>query len=114
MSLNTDSAGRRKFPRRRFRREVGCLYRGLYQVIRAAEIGEGGMSFVTDQKMAEGESAVVSFQMPKGTFFSLMVVVRNQREKDGMFVYGCSFSKITFECKREIRSFVTARTTVEH
>lgn len=115
MSKNpTDLRARRMYPRRKFRRGVGCLIRGEYFVGTGEEIGEGGLAFWATRELAIGDRVVLSFQIPNGDFYCIQCEVRNQRESlNGAFNYGCSFLKLGFEGKRQIRNFVTARSESE-
>lgn len=106
---------RRKYPRRKFRREIGILHRGIYRVARAEEIGEGGAAFSSNFEMNVGDCVVVNFKTPTGPFLSIQAEIRNKMpQPSGEFVYGCSFSNLKFEGKRDIRSYVTARSSLEN
>lgn len=112
--MSSNSEFRRKFPRRRFRRGVGFLHRGVYQVGVGHEVGEGGIAFHGSSELAIGDWVVVSFQISGGLFFSVQAEIRNVRpDQFGGFVYGCVFTNLKFESKREIRTFVTARSAKE-
>lgn len=78
------------------------------------EIGEGGISFKTDRALRMGALVVISFQIPDGQFISVRAEIRNQEKAmEGQAVYGCAFDSLSFERKREIRSFVTNRSEHE-
>ena len=102
---------RRKYPRRDFKRNMGVLFNGEYVVCQGFEIGEGGISFLYPQELPEHLQAVVSFQVPGGGFTSVQVEVRRsfQHDSTDQFVIGCSFKEVSFEIKREIRTYVSAR-----
>ena len=102
---------RRQFPRREFLRGIGLLLQGTYTVFEGHEIGEGGISFYSKEPIKENSSAVASFQVPGGAFASVIIQIRasNKANETGNFVVGCSFQNIKFETKREIRTFVSAR-----
>ena len=105
---------RRKYPRRKFRRGVGFLCLGHYTVGSGFEIGEGGLAFKSAQEMAMEAHVIVSFQVPDGSFISVRATVKNKQDDGGgRFVYGVSFENLKFEWRREIRNFVTARTSNE-
>lgn len=106
---------RRRFPRRNFRRGVGILSGGRYFLGTGAEIGEGGISFKSVEKLVKGASVVVSFQIPDGQFVSVRAEIRNldPGSESTEMVYGCAFENIPFERKREIRNFVTNRPETE-
>lgn len=102
---------RRQYPRRVMKRKVGILCDGTYFVCDSGEIGEGGMSIVSDYVLTEGHELVVSFQVPGGDFVFLRGVVRSTQKKEGdaRVTHGLSFAEIEFSIKRQIRSFVSAR-----
>lgn len=102
---------RRQYPRRVMKRKVGVLCGGTYFVCESGEIGEGGMSIVTDYVLTEGREVVVSFQIPGSDFAFLRATVRSTQKKEGdlRVTHGLSFKDIEFSVKRQIRSFVSAR-----
>lgn len=117
MTTSTDDKGyfRRQFPRRAMKRKVGVLCDGTYFVCDSGEIGEGGISIITDYVLTEGHELVVSFQVPGGDFVFLRGVVRSTQKKmgDDRVTHGLSFNQIAFSIKRQIRAFVSARTENE-
>lgn len=102
---------RRQYPRREMKRKVGVLCDGSYFVCNSGEVGEGGMSISTEYVLTEGHELVVSFQIPGGDFAFLRAVVRstNKKEGDEFVTHGLSFSSVDFSLKRQIRTFVSAR-----
>ena len=102
---------RRQYPRRTLKRKVGVLSSGTYFVCESGEIGEGGMSIVSDYLLNEGDEVVVSVQIPGGEFAFLRGIVRSTQKKtgDSKVTHGLSFSDIAFALKRQIRAFVSAR-----
>jgi hypothetical protein len=110
-SSKANPASRRKFPRRDFPRGIGVLLGGVYSVQPGFEIGEGGISFLFPEAIAEDRMAVANFQIPGGGFASVIIDIRRcfVHDETGMTVVGCSFRDVTFEMKREIRTFVSAR-----
>ena len=103
---------RRQYPRRMMKRKVGILCDGSYFVCESGEVGEGGMSIVSEFILTEGHELVVSFQVPGGSFVFLRAIVRSTHKKEGdsYVTHGLSFAEIEFAIKRQIRSFVSART----
>lgn len=105
---------RRNYPRRQFKRTVGVLYKGQYFLSQAGEIGEGGMSILSDMVLTEGEPLMVSFQIPGGAFVCLRGEVRSTHkttkpEDASMVIHGLAFLSVEFALKRQIRSFVSSR-----
>ena len=105
-----ESLFRRKHPRRKFEREMSCLVHGNYLTGFGQEIGEGGLAFFSTMQLNEADLLVLNFQIPDGSFVSVSAEVRSVREDNGKYVVGCLFRNIKFEQKREIRTFVSART----
>ncbi|UYL09235.1 PilZ domain-containing protein [Bdellovibrio sp. SKB1291214] len=103
---------RRQYPRRTMKRKVGVLCDGSYFIVDSGEIGEGGMSIISEYLLNEGDEVVVSFQIPAGDFVFLRGVVRSTQKKQGdsTVTHGLSFSNVNFATKRQIRAFVSART----
>ncbi|MGZ3768099.1 MAG: PilZ domain-containing protein [Bdellovibrio sp.] len=102
---------RRQYPRRDIKCKVGILCDGTYFVADSGEIGEGGMSIVTDFILTEGHEVVVSFQVPGGSFAFIRGAVQSTQKKEGdvRVTHGLSFKNIGFSVKRQIRSYVSAR-----
>lgn len=112
----TDGSGnyRRNYPRRPFKRTVGVLFKGQYFLAQAGEIGEGGISIMTDMVLTEEEPLMVSFQIPSGEFVCLRAVIRSTQKtknpEDGSsIIHGLAFSNVEFTIKRQIRSYVSSR-----
>lgn len=78
------------------------------------EIGEGGIALQVAQEFPMEKEAVVSFQLPEGSFVSVRVEIRNlQKLPGGQALVGCLFKNLKFEHKREIRAYVSARSEFE-
>ena len=114
--LEDKSYFRRQFPRRAMKRHIGILSQGHYFVCETGEIGEGGVSIVSEIVLTEGREVVLSFQIPGGDFVFLRASVLSTQKKVGesasqknTVTHGLSFSDIAFALKRQIRAFVSAR-----
>ena len=103
---------RRQYPRRPMKRKIVVLCDGTYFMCESGEMGEGGMSIISEFVLTEGHELVVSFQVPGGPFVFLRAIVRSTQKKEGddRVTHGLSFAEIEFGIKRQIRSFVSART----
>jgi len=110
-----DTLYRRKFPRRGFKRSVGVLSGPRYKLCQGFEIGEGGLSFAGYSGYQLEGKIVLNFQIPDGSFISVQAEIKNIEEnrETRLNTYGCSFLNLSFEHKREIRSFVSARSSKE-
>ena len=100
---------RRRFPRRALDKKVGVLCGGVYLVCETNEMGEGGMSIISDYVFNVGQFLVVTFQIPGGAFVSLRAVIKSVRQKDKWILHGISFILVPFSNRRQIRSFVSER-----
>lgn len=94
---------------------MGFLSNGEYMVGLGREIGEGGMALELPQKFEESREAVISFQVPDGSFICLRIETRSAQldSGSGRYVIGCQFKNLGFDHKREIRAYVSARTEFE-
>jgi len=103
--------GERKFPRRTFKKKAGVLCSGTYFVTQGIDLGEGGISFISDMVMKTGEPSLVSFQIPSGDFVFVRAKVNtihpNKSEKN--FRYGLAFDGLSFPHRRQIRLYVSGR-----
>jgi hypothetical protein len=108
----TNGYFRRKFPRRNLRKRVGVLFGGEYFVCDTGEIGEGGMSIISEYALTEGRELVLSFQIPNGAFVTLRGLIRSVTSREGQAIHGISFEEIPIGFKRQIRAFVSARTNL--
>lgn len=104
---------RRKYPRRVFERHVGVLCAGQYSLMQSGEIGEGGMSLITDESLPQNQPLVISLQIPGGDFVSLRAIVKSIKNEKGRVHHGLSFQNVAFTHKRQIRSFVSARSELD-
>ncbi len=79
------------------------------------EVGEGGVSFLLGQAFPEGRSLVINFQVPSGAFVTVQAEIRNVKKdlRTGLFSYGTLFKTLKFEHKKDIRSYVSARSESE-
>lgn len=107
---------RRKYPRRALKRKMGVLCNGHYFVAESGELGEGGMSVVSEFVLQVGNKVVVSFNIPGGGFVSLRGEIKSveKANSSGLVTHGVSFQEISFSHKRQIRTFVSSRETKLH
>lgn len=104
---------RRKFPRRALSKKVGVLFDGQYFICSSGEIGEGGMSILSEYALTEGRELVLSFQIPDGTFVTLRGQIKSIHATNGVVTHGIAFGEIPLAFKRQIRAFVSARTSIK-
>jgi len=108
-------SAKRQYPRKSFKKPVAFLSQGVSQVAQGVEIGEGGISFLTDFVLDEKHPVVVNFFIPNGGFFTLRGDVRSavkigesstMNQAGGQFTYGLSFNEVSLSLKRQIRAYV--------
>jgi len=100
---------RRRYPRVQFQSYVGLLLLGRYEVVMGNELGEGGMSFLYHRPVELAQKILVTLPNSKNNFHCLQAEVRNcSRKESGVYTVGSQFLDITFDVKREIRSFVSS------
>jgi len=89
---------------------VGVLSRGKYFLGDSEEIGEGGISIVTEFVLAVDSELVLNIQIPGGDFVSVRACVKSVKKIESARVaHGLSFENLPFNYRRQIRSFVSAR-----
>ena len=107
--IDNHDLSQRRFPRKAFQKTVGVLHKGRYFLAQSEEIGEGGMSLLLPEPIGDKEEVVISFHVPGSDFVALRAVMINKRENGSQTIFGFGFKNISFERKREIRSFVSSR-----
>lgn len=115
MSQDKTFIRKRRVPRRAFHRKIGILARGKYFTTDALEIGEGGMLFLSQVPLTEGQRIVISFSIPGFIHVVARSVVRYSKtlsEKLPMG-YGVQFETLDFDAKRKIRSYVAQKSSEE-
>jgi c-di-GMP-binding flagellar brake protein YcgR len=102
-----NEAPQRKYPRKAFPKPIAYLCNGVSSVVTGVEIGEGGLSFDSDQNIPVDQAIVVNFFVPEGDFFSMQTAVKNAVPQDnGRIVYGVHFLNMSLSLKRQIRAYV--------
>ncbi len=97
----------RKYPRKLFKKPVAYLCHGHSRVVMGVEIGEGGLSFESDQDISLEQNIVVNFFIPEGDFFSLQTSVKSAAPRtEGATLYGVHFLNMSLSLKRQIRAYV--------
>lgn len=108
----TQTIKRRRVPRRDFQRLIGVLIKGEFFITDGLQIGEGGMLFLSPQKLTIGQTVVLSFRLPQQNFAVLRAVVRYEMDGDkGPWRYGAEFYEVDFLMKRAIRQYVAVTAT---
>ena len=99
---------RRRVPRRTFEASVGVLHAGKYFIGKSLQVGEGGMSLISDF-LKPGDRVVITFQIPEGSLVCVRGLIRYLEGADAMSV-GIQFENLEFHFKRELRNFVARAT----
>ncbi len=102
---------RQHFPRRSFKKQMGVLCDGVYFVCQGIQVGEGGMSFLSDYVFTEGHRIVVSFHIPGGDFVFIRAVITSSKKEPGgdQVSHAITFDDVAFSVKRQIRAYVSFR-----
>ncbi len=100
---------RRRYPRRTYQRKVGVLAAGHFLVCEAGELGEGGLSIISEFVFSVGSEALINFQIPGGAFISLRAKVRTIKKDQKSVLHGLAFVDVPFQQRRQIRAFVSER-----
>ncbi len=108
-NLTKASIKERKFPRRSFQKKIGILCAGEYFLGQAVDLGEGGISFLTDRVMNQDQGAIISFQIPSGDFVFVKSSVNTTHRIENHFRVGMAFHSLDFSCRRQIRLYVSGR-----
>ena len=104
---------RRKYPRRKFKRRTGFLYRGQYEICHAYEIGEGGIGIVTTSSFSEGDQLILAFYIPGKEFVIAKGRVCFVQPQGDVIKYGVEFINLDFTYSRAIRHYVAGKKEVE-
>lgn len=110
----------RRTPRRPFQRPVGVLSGGHYEVLRARQLSEGGMSIFLGEfgsrlrmKVEEvqvGKPIAMSFILPSGESISLRgEVIYHDTESGAGLHIGVKFGVVPMAQRRLIRSYVSSK-----
>ncbi len=116
----TSSAAARRTPRRPFQRPVGILVGGHYEVLRARQLSEGGMSIflgefgsrlrIGVEEVQVGKPIAMSFVLPSGDTISLRgeVIYHDTESGQGLHI-GVKFGAVPMAQRRMIRTYVNSK-----
>jgi hypothetical protein len=107
--MKTDVSPRRKYPRKAFKKKLSLIYEGHPALAKGVEIGEGGLSFIVEDKITVPNKLIINFFLSEKDFFSVRVSLLNSFKNTEGYTYGCSFDDVSIALKRQIRAYV-ART----
>jgi hypothetical protein len=113
--MDSGTRNGRRTPRRVFTHPIGVLCRGIFEVVQAEQLSEGGVGFLAaaDGQYLPKANVVISMILPGGA----MVVTRgvilepNIDSKHGRVAV--KFSEMSLQLKRRIRNYVAAKTQEE-
>jgi hypothetical protein len=111
--MSREGIDKRQTPRRVFEHSVGVLYRGQYELCKARELSEGGVSIESSWALNSGENLLVTLFLPGGHMCALRAEVRTMEKKDGQVRYNCQFKEVSLPYRRSIRNYVSAKTQEE-
>ena len=106
---------KRRFPRRKFKQVMGLLFRGAYDISQSVQIGEGGMLIRSPHAHKDGEKVVISFLVPGRGFMIVRAQIQYSLpdKKSGSAFWGVKFLNLSFENRRILRDFISAKTEAE-
>ena len=114
------SPAARRTPRRPFQRPVGVLVGGHYEVLRARQLSEGGMSLflgefgsrlrIKVEEVKVGQKLCVTFILPSGESLSLRgeVIYHDAETGPGLHL-GVKFGTVPLHQRRLIRAYVSSK-----
>ncbi|MBY0554087.1 PilZ domain-containing protein [bacterium] len=106
MRKESDAVAKRKYPRKSFRKNVSFMCDGKSSLGVGVEIGEGGLSFSSDDKIDVNKKLILNFFLSDKDFFSVRVTLLNVLNTTKSFTYGASFDDVSIALKRQIRAYV--------
>lgn len=109
MTHVADPELKRKHPRKAYRKAISFMCDGKASLGSGVEIGEGGMSFVSQAKIDVDKKFIMNFFLSDRDFFSVRMTILNSLTSADSFSYGASFDDVSIALKRQIRAYV-ART----
>lgn len=110
----------RRTPRRPFQRPVGVLVGGHYEVLRARQLSEGGMSIflgefgsrlrIKVEEVKVGQKLCMTFLLPSGESLSLPgeVIYHDTESGPGLHL-GVKFGTVPLHQRRLIRAYVSSK-----
>lgn len=114
------SAAARRTPRRPFPRPVGVLVSGHYEVLRARQLSEGGISLflgefgsrlrIKVEEVQVGQKLCVTFLLPSGESLCLggEVIYHDAESGPGLHI-GVKFGTVPLHQRRLIRAYVSSK-----
>lgn len=110
----------RRTPRRPFQRAVGVLVGGHYEVLRARQLSEGGMSIfmgefgsrlrIKVEEVNVGQKLCMTFLLPSGQILSLLgEVIYHDTESGSGLHLGVKFGTVPLQQRRLIRAYVSSK-----
>lgn len=114
----------RRTPRRPFQRPVGVLVGGHYEVLRARQLSEGGMSIflgnfgsrlrIKVEEVKIGQKIGLTFVLPSGHHLSLLgEVIYHDAESGAGLHIGIKFGVVPLHQRRLIRAYVSSKKSGE-
>lgn len=110
--MDSQNQIRRRVPRRVYKKPIGLLYLGEYQVGLSHELGEGGMLIESSRELSLGDLILVTFHVPGILNTTCRAEIRYQAP-DVEGIYGIEFKNLDFDVKRLIRKYVAQRSMSE-
>ena len=96
---NPNGENNRKYPRKAFRKAVSFMTEGKSSTGSGVEIGEGGLSFVSEIKIDVSKKIIMNFFLSDKDFFSVRVTLLNVVNSSRSFTYGVKFDDVSCVAK---------------
>ncbi len=110
MSAQPNSNAKR-FPRRLYERPVGVLCDSKYTMEFSVNVGEEGMLVRSSRHLKEGQNVLLNFWMDKFGYIIIPAQIRWVKDAEGSKdqFFGLLFLKVSFDCRRALRTFIAAK-----
>lgn len=112
--------GARRTPRRLYRRPMGLLVAGHYEVFEGRTLSEGGVSLqlhakgeknpkMKPEELPPGSHVAVTLILPSGSSFILRGEVVYHNDETAGHLVGIKFESVPLQQRREIRNYVSSK-----
>ncbi len=103
----------RRTPRRVFNHPIGVLCHGIFEVVQAEKLSEGGVGFQADGQFPPHSNVVISMILPGGQMVVTRGVILEPNGDSPPGRVAVKFSEMSLQLKRRIRNYVAAKTQEE-
>ena len=104
---------RGRAPRRVYRRPIGVLVHGHYEICDALLLSENGILFETLNVVASGTLVLCTLIMPGDASVVVRAQINFVKKKGSSLRLGAEFLNVDLQTRRKIRNYVAAKTLDE-